>query len=384
MKNVLLIGIGGVYNYGCEAIVRGTVKILKSVDPYISVTYASYNYVDDVKRLQGCDVRILRRSLRKRWSWQNIIRKLLAYAGIKYHLPYDSTDWVTAFDTVFSIGGDIYTLDHDGSYNPTLPLFLEKCQSLGLKYVLWGASVGTFEQNPKAVEFFSKHLKKVDLIVARESVTADYLYSLGIVRNIVLAPDPAFSVECSSVEDGENLKALTIGINLSPLSALYHYKSLEVAINKQSAAICGLGRELNCKLMLLPHVFSTSLNDNDLYYLERIAERVRAAGQRVTVVDSDPGFVGLKNYLVKCNFVIAARMHCAINAITMDVPTVFLSYSEKAKGMAEYVYGTRNAALSLTEFEDYHRIVNVIREWKLKPHINLIREFRFKPLFENV
>ena len=29
MKNVLLVGIDGVYNYGCEAIVRGTVKILK-------------------------------------------------------------------------------------------------------------------------------------------------------------------------------------------------------------------------------------------------------------------------------------------------------------------------------------------------------------------
>ena len=44
MRNVLLIGIGGVYNYGCEAIVRGTVNILKSINPEVKISYASYNY----------------------------------------------------------------------------------------------------------------------------------------------------------------------------------------------------------------------------------------------------------------------------------------------------------------------------------------------------
>ena len=60
MKKVLLIGIGGVYNYGCEAIVRGTVNILKTIDNRIEVYYASYNYEDDIKRLNGCDVKIIR------------------------------------------------------------------------------------------------------------------------------------------------------------------------------------------------------------------------------------------------------------------------------------------------------------------------------------
>ena len=59
MKKVLLIGIGGVYNYGCEAIIRGTVDILKTIDSTIEVYYASYNYEDDVKRLEGCDVKVI-------------------------------------------------------------------------------------------------------------------------------------------------------------------------------------------------------------------------------------------------------------------------------------------------------------------------------------
>ena len=92
----------------------------------------------------------------------------------------------------------------------------------------------------------------------------------------------------------------------------------------------------------------------------------------------------LKSDLARCNFVIAARMHCAINAITMNVPTIFLSYSEKAKGMAEYVYGTSHGVFSLIEFEDYHKIANIIREWNLESRIDSIKEFDFKSLFVNV
>ena len=73
MEKVLLIGIDGVYNYGCEAIVRGTVEILKAVNPKIEVTYASYNFEDDRKRLSDCDIKILPRPKRRRWSWYNIV-----------------------------------------------------------------------------------------------------------------------------------------------------------------------------------------------------------------------------------------------------------------------------------------------------------------------
>lgn len=200
MKNVLLIGIGGVYNYGCEAIVRGTVNILKTINPNVHISYASYNYEDDVRRLADCDIRIVKRKRIGRWSWRNVLRKLFSHVNISYKIAYDTTDWLANFDTVFSIGGDIYTLSSTGAYNSTLPNFLEQCQSKGLKYVLWGASVGKFENNPSALAFYKEHLKKIDLIVARESVTVNYLRSLGIDNNVMLAPDPAFFVESPRIE----------------------------------------------------------------------------------------------------------------------------------------------------------------------------------------
>lgn len=40
-------------------------------------------------------------------------------------------------------------------------------------------------------------------------------------------------------------------------------------------------------------------------------------------------------------------MHCALNAVNSGVPTVFLSYSEKSKGMACLVYGSSDFVLPL-------------------------------------
>ena len=382
MEHVLLIGIGGVYNYGCEAIVRGTVEILRKVNPQMQIAYASYNYEDDKRRLKDCDVEIIPRTHVKRWSLANIIRKCLSYVGIHYSLPFDKTDWTSGFDTVLSIGGDIYTLSPKNKYDTALPTFLHKCQTKGLKYILWGASVGKFEKNPKALKFFSKHLPKIDLIVARENNTIEYLHSLGVGENCELAPDPAFFVK-SPVYPTSSHTGTVVGINLSPLSAIYEYGNLKLAVQRQSEALARLMDAMQCQLLLLPHVLSPHMNDNDLSYMRLIYTKMPKEYQsKIQIVESDPGFVGIKDFICQCDFVIAARMHCAINAITMSVPTLFLSYSEKAKGMAEFVYGTKEAVIGLTEFENTIAVANKLKNWKYTSRLDKIQKFDFTKILK--
>ena len=379
MKNVLLIGIEGVYNYGCEAIVRGTVRILKDIDSDINVSYVSYNYPDDIIRLAGCDVNIIERRHFKRFSPRNILRKLLSYVGVQLRMPYDDVSLFKGYDTVFSIGGDIYTLRSDGGYNRELPQLLEKCRTVGAKYVLWGASVGKFEKNPKALAFFKEHLKKIDAIVLREKVSYEYLKTLGLDETLFLAPDPAFLVPCGELSSPPNDVPL-VGINLSPHSALYMYSSKEEAIKKQSDAIVNLIDRMRCKVVLLPHVISRDESDNDMCYISRIKELLPVEYlDKVELVDTDPGFVGLKTILAKCDYVIAARMHCAINAICVGLPTLFLSYSEKAKGMSEFVYGSGNALLSLPDFENTELVAERLLSIKT-PSVEFVKEFDYKNL----
>ena len=348
MKKVLLIGIRGTYNYGCEAIVRGTTALLEKYVPDIEVYYASYNYADDRKRLKGCNVHLINR---KTSFIHRVIRKGLSILGIKYNMPYDRLSWVKKyhFDAVFSIGGDIYTLDARKNYNPSLPLFCEKLQALGLKYILWGASIGPFTENPEAEDFFKNHLKKTDLIVCREENTQEYLKRLEIEKNVVLAADPAFSVPDPSPAVKEADKT-HIGINLSPLSSLYFYKDIEEAAKRQAHIVTGIIKKYDANIYLLPHVLSPiNTNDNDLFFLEKVYENIpKEHKKRVTLVKTDPGFIGLKRYIKQCRAVIAARMHCAINALSCGIPAVFLSYSEKSKGLSKYAYGTDKYAIKLS------------------------------------
>lgn len=383
MKKVLLIGIGGVYNYGCEAIVRGTTAILKKYDPLIQIHYASYNYKNDKKRLTNCDIIIVNRDRNKTFIFlKRILRKFLSRIHITYSIPYDSFGWISkmSIDTVFSIGGDIYTLTANGKYNNNLPMFLENCATHNIRYILWGASIGPFIKNEEAFNYYREHLKKINLIVVREKNTMQYLKNMGITYKVILAPDPAFFVQ-TSVSENNNSKQNLLGINMSPLSAIYEYGTLEKGLDVQRKAIIHILLKTEYNIMLIPHVFSKNHLDNDLWYMMQLFETIpENYKDRISVFKEDVGFLGIKRELCQCKLVIAARMHCAINAIEANVPVLFLSYSEKSKGMANFVYNSTNAVMKLSEFCDDDALIDRINNWDEKSTIENIKKYDFSSI----
>jgi polysaccharide pyruvyl transferase WcaK-like protein len=54
-------------------------------------------------------------------------------------------------------------------------------------------------------------------------------------------------------------------------------------------------------------------------------------------------------------------MHCSINAISAGVPTILVSYSQKAVGMAEYVYGSRKWVIPIKEFNSL-LLINLVKD----------------------
>lgn len=351
-KKFLLIGIGGVYNYGCEAIVRGTEIIVRSEYPDANIVYASHRVADDRKRLAGSQVQVIERGKIGRYSLKNMGRKLLSLAGIQWNPMVDSLDLVDDVDAVFSIGGDIYTLDPNGGYSMSLPKFGDAVRKQGVPYALWGASVGPFTTNPKAEIVYTKHLKGLNLITAREAATVDYLRTLGVSDNVVSCADPAYVVAPEIKKASIRQKGkFTIGINLSPLSVRYTDHAEEEFIHAQARAIECLIKTFNARIVLIPHVVTDfSEGDDDLRYLRKVQKAVASEYQEsLTLLESDPGFVGTKRELIMCDLVIAARMHCAVSALTAHVPTILIAYSRKAEGMCQYVYGNGDWVLSLSD-----------------------------------
>lgn len=357
-----MIGIHGVYNYGCEAIVRGTERMLHEQWPDAKIVYASRRPEDDRARLSGCNVEIIRRKRIARYSPRNVLRKLLSMAGISWYPISDPPVIANGYGAVLSIGGDIYTIRSNGAGNRGFLRFGDACEARGVPYVLWGASVGPFSQNPETERVFTKHLKNISLITARETATVDYLQTLGVMNNVIPCADPAYVVAPEIMADyTSQRKDPTIGINLSPLSVRHAGYSLEESVHIQARTIQVLIKALNARIVLIPHVVCDFMEgDDDLRYLRRLKQAIEPEYQEaVTLLNNDIGFVGTKKELVKCDLVIAARMHCAINALAAHVPTILVSYSRKADGMCQYVYGNQDWVLPLNEFRSNHTLENV-------------------------
>lgn len=339
---IVLYGTGGLYNYGCEAIVRGTTRLLKQEWPQACVVYLSPRAKEDRARLPNVPISVLQREWYSRRHPAKWIAKAAKLLGLPVTINTEMLDVFRMANAVLSIGGDLYTLGFDARRYPKW-LMASGRFALNLRrpYVVWGASIGPFERNPSARRAMAEHLRRVDLITARDPDTISYLATLGIAQNVVRCADPAFVLNTPKPRDG-NACLKRIGINYSPLSAAYlGCTTIAQAAEAQARIIARIASKFDADVTLIPHaVCDFSPRDDDRRYafeLERFASRLTS--RSICVDADDSGFTGRRRALEECDFVVAARMHCAINAMSLGIPTILVAYSDKSVGMARYVYG---------------------------------------------
>lgn len=356
-KNVAIYGIGGLYNFGCEAILRGTVKYIKKIyGDNTNIIYYSRNIEDDSKITEQIDINIVDIS-RKNGVFKRIVSKAVDILEIPI-IPFFKREFnkiIDESDVIISVGGDIYTIPNylrknkKYRYVNYLVEFGEEALRKGKKVIIYGASIGPFGQYERAVNYYINHLKKIDQVICREMESVEYLKSHGVSENVAFLPDPAFLVDKSNDKNLTNY----VGINLSELSLNEIYgKVTETEIS----VICNLMEEIyektNLPLMLIPHVLSphTPL-DNDYLFLKKIYGKLSADFKKNIILVKPKNFLDAKQYLKQCKFVIAARMHCAVNASIEGIPTIFLTYSQKSKGMAQFIYGSENLCIPMQEID---------------------------------
>lgn len=358
---VCLYGISGVYNYGCEAMIRAISKSIKNEYPLAEVIYKTYDYEYDKNQLNDCDtvsvselkVHVKETSIKHKLTRiKKYIKKKIGIANEEDRLPYD-TKWLKECDYLVIIGGDVFDLmpgqvRHYDNERIWASIIAKKNKA---KVILWGISVGNFESNNDAKKTIINYFNSiVDTAIIRDEKSLEYLKQNGIT-NAYLGADPAFMIRTLQTSANTNTKVL--GINLSPLANRYlkdKYTEVEW-INVWCEKIYTIYKKYNYKkIILLPHVVNKNkLNDDDYSYLEKIGKLLYNKGVDVELVPRNVGFIGIKKYLVQCNLVMSARMHCSLNSITCGVPTVFLSYSPKSVGMCEFVYGNSKLAIDMND-----------------------------------
>ena len=147
LKKFLIAGTGSHLNYGCEAIVRGTYKIIKENFEQAEITVASDNVIEDTKIFKDLpDLKFI--NIKKRFSpyriMMGILRRLKLSDGspvrMKVHL-------VKNYDVFLASGGDNYAQAPDGSIYHILKDLMkmgEIAKKNQKKYFIWGASIGPF------------------------------------------------------------------------------------------------------------------------------------------------------------------------------------------------------------------------------------------------
>lgn len=350
-------GIGGLYNFGCEAIIRGTYEYVKRYEPEEQIVYFSPNYKYDSRKLSDLDIEVVNVNKGSRLA-KKIINRILSRLKCKKRIVLD--DWkkiVSMVDCVYSIGGDMYTIHRkywdskDFNYYNNLVEFSKYAEKKGLDIIIFGASIGPFGNLPEVNAYYLSALKQAKWIYCRENITLKYLTGKG-VENCSFLPDPAFLVETSKSKDTTE-KRKYIGINLSPLSLSEAFGTYDdLTILRFTKMIESIIEKTGYSVKLIPHVLASRENDNDYVFLKKIMDSAdNKYKQKICVVDEDLGFLGTKDCFSDCCMIASARMHCSINALCEGVPAIFISYSEKAKGMAEYFYGNRDYVVDISNVE---------------------------------
>lgn len=351
---IALYGIGGLYNYGCEAIVRGTTKILRQVSSSSIIRYYTPRAEDDAYRVADLGIEVSQITPGHRSFPLKLVNKIAQ----KLCVPFDSTreDYSAVLentDLLVSVGGDIYTIPAYLRERARYPYFNrlvrmgQLAHEWGIPEIVIGASIGPFGEYRPAVEYYAGHLRDLELICCREQRSISYLDSIGVRDNVCLMPDPAFFVEGEDADDAWD-SAEYLGINLSPLSLReINGAATENDVAQFAGLISRLMDQTGMRVMLVPHVLSPDFHDNDLDFLKKVASTMDGVHRSRTEVVEPESFLDAKRYLRSCRMVVAARMHCAVNAMCEGVPTILLSYSQKAMGMCEFVYGSDRWTLPL-------------------------------------
>lgn len=325
---------GGSANHGCEAIVRSSYEINKPIfeqfELFSQHEEEDYNYLDIV------DVEI-------KSSWLNMKKNSLDYIKMAFqmkvlgksnaYIKYRYKKLLKALTTstvAFSIGGDNYCYD---GMPEVLAELNKRAVDKGSKTVLWGASI---EPQLLQDEKVREDLRRYSLIVVRETISYDALLQAGIVENVRLYPDPAFTLQKNDVVlPGKLGEKEFVGLNLSPL-VMDCGVDENIAYRNFENLIQYIIEKTELDIALIPHVVWEE--NDDRVPLAKLYERFEQTGRVYMINDMDA--TKLKGIISKCKYFIGARTHATIAAYSTHVPTLVMGYSVKARGIARDIFGT--------------------------------------------
>jgi len=379
MKTVYLTGHRNFNNRGCEAIVRSTIKLLKQHDKALKFIVPSNNINEDIKQwpeAKNNGVIFVKFKipifLKILWKLQKFLH--LSKFDILNYYPKSLLKIYEKVDFFLSIGGDNYSLDYtypaDIIYQDKLALKMKK------PVILWGASVGTFEKMPHLIPKIKKHLSKIKLIYVREEISFKYLTRELGLENVKLSCDPAFTLQQQKTKEVDsvikNLKRKNfIGINLSKL--VFRYMKNEMHIVKEIKELVNdINNIYNMSVILIPHVWNYQKyeSNDDFRFLNKIYKNCINSKLDILIAPHNLNAAQIKYLISFCKIFIGARTHSTIAALSLNIPTISISYSIKSEGLNKMIFGNTDLVINCDQLNKNNLIIKINELIKNEKNLN--------------
>ena len=336
MYNILIIVCSGTKNRGTEALIRGTVSILKSAvdSSKMHITLASSMPEIDKKAalplIKECiNRRIISRKLSMAWIREKICHKLYGFANFSPVLNEAKKS-----DLVLVVGADNYDVAY-GSYSSLYYLNRKLRQVCKGRIILYDCSLNKESVTSKFIE----QMALFDAITVRESISKSNILSEASPDNLYYYPDPAFCMEAEPFRLPQYWKqGHMIGINLSSLivGKFYGNNLYHRVMDAYRHLIDQILATTDYNIVLIPHVMGGA----DLDILKEIYNSYLGNTRINLWTDESISAPRLKYLISQCSLFVGARTHATIAAYSSLVPTLVLGYSTKSIGIAKDLLGT--------------------------------------------
>lgn len=336
-KIVILIG-SFCYNRGSEALVRGTIDIVKRYIPNSQIVLCSgEESFGPHLNVFGVDKYVRRQSYYSGFSFKrlraNILNKLFHNKEAADRIKYGSLlkECIDA-DLVIVCGGDNY----DKSYHMyDLMHSVNKAirDVSKAKMIMYDCSLAESEITSEVIEDFSLF----DAVTARENDT--YLAMKRHIPNmpVYYFPDPAFVMAPKEMQLPSCFtNSKVVGVNLSTMAVEAQYGSnKDTVLHAYVHMINWILDNTGDNILFIPHV----MRGLDIKVLKELYSEFAENGRIFLLDNEELNAKELKYIISKCDVYIGARTHSTIAAYSSCVPTLVLGYSVKSIGIARDIFG---------------------------------------------
>ena len=194
----------------------------------------------------------------------------------------------------------------------------------------------------------------MSLIAVRESVSDNYLNETLGLNNIIRMADPAFTlipepvstIAFGPVEEGNGV----LGLNISPVFERYRLSGTHLR-TEIVEFIRVTVKNYDMSVLLILHVVPLNGDSKniDADYMRPVLDSFSDLGSGVRMMDSELNAAQIKQVISQCRFLLGARTHATIAALSRIVPTVSIAYSIKVKGINQDLFGHQDAVIESAE-----------------------------------